>query len=261
MVAASARPGETWPELARQAERLGYATLLVPDTFDLLSPFPAAAAAATATESLHVGTFVLDVSVRHPASVAHETVSLDVLSGGRFELGLGTGRTTPEERERRGLPPVTPAQRLERLAETVVEAARVAPHPPILVAAFGPRALGIAARHADVVSFATPPATTEDRLEAKADEFRALAGDRIGQVELAMNLLAVGEEIPDWLVAVSGLSRDALPADTVTVLPGDPQKAADTLLRRRDRTGISYITVNSGFAERLAPVIELLHDR
>src|SRR5437667_8773309 len=81
-----------WADKARKVEALGYAVLLVPDHLaDLLAPFPALAAAAAATTRLRVGTAVLNNDFRHPALLAREAATLDVLSDGRLELGLGAG--------------------------------------------------------------------------------------------------------------------------------------------------------------------------
>ena len=90
----------SWAEQARKVEDLGYSTLLVPDHFgDQLAPVPALMAAADATTSLRIGTLVFDNDYRHPFVLAKEAATLDLLSGGRLELGLGAGwmRTDYEE--------------------------------------------------------------------------------------------------------------------------------------------------------------------
>src|SRR5690349_21608687 len=93
VVAAQARSGQEWMEKARRIEGLGYASMVIPDNIEhTLAPFPALAAAAAATSGLRVGTYVLANDYRHPVLVAKEAASLDVLSGGRFELGIGAGR-------------------------------------------------------------------------------------------------------------------------------------------------------------------------
>src|SRR5215207_9897819 len=86
------RPGAAWADQARRAEALGYDILLVPDHFgDQFAIGPALAAAAAATATLRIGTFVLQNDLRHPALVAKEATTLDILSDGRFELGIGAG--------------------------------------------------------------------------------------------------------------------------------------------------------------------------
>ena len=82
----------SWADQAKKAEDLGYSTLLMPDHFgDQLAPVPALVAAADATSSLRVGTLVFDNDYRHPVVLAKEAATLDLLSGGRLELGLGAG--------------------------------------------------------------------------------------------------------------------------------------------------------------------------
>src|SRR5690242_19153097 len=89
VVAAQARSGEEWAELARRVEALGYTTLVMPDTIaHSLAPLVALTAAAAATRSLRVGTYVIANDYRPPVLLAKEAATLDLLSGGRFELGL-----------------------------------------------------------------------------------------------------------------------------------------------------------------------------
>src|SRR2546428_2842363 len=108
-----------WAEKARKVEALGYAVLLVPDHLaDLLAPFPALAAAAAATPRLRVGTAVLNNDFRHPALLAREAATLDVLSDGRLELGLGAGHMQSEY-EQAGFAFDPGATRVERLGEAV----------------------------------------------------------------------------------------------------------------------------------------------
>ena len=106
--------GTQWLATARRAEELGYATLLMPDGLQLLSPLPALALAAGATTTLRVGTFVLASPLRAPRLAAWDAHSLAVLTGGRFELGIGTGRPEAAEESVRllGQPQTTGAQRL-----------------------------------------------------------------------------------------------------------------------------------------------------
>src|SRR5437588_12644601 len=106
-------------DIARQAETLGYSTLLLPDHLgDQLSPIPALVAAADATSTLRVGSLVFDNDFRHPVMLAKEAATLDVLSGGRLELGLGAGWMKPEY-ERAGIPFEQASVRIERLEEAV----------------------------------------------------------------------------------------------------------------------------------------------
>jgi probable F420-dependent oxidoreductase len=172
--AASARE---WAEKARRIEDLGYATLTVPDHLaEMLAPIPAALSAADATTRLRVGTNVLNNDLRHPVLIAREVATADLLTGGRFQLGLGAGHMKSEY-DQAGLIFERGATRVARLAEavTIVKALlrgecitfagryyRVSghaihpkpvqvPHPPILIGGNGPRLLELAAREADIV--------------------------------------------------------------------------------------------------------------
>jgi probable F420-dependent oxidoreductase len=105
--------------LARKAEALGYSSLLLPDHFGRqLAPLPALLAAAMATQELHVGTIVLDNDFRHPALLAKEAATIDLMTDGRLELGIGAGWMEADYRVS-GLPFDPPATRVARLAEAV----------------------------------------------------------------------------------------------------------------------------------------------
>ncbi|MET8988258.1 LLM class flavin-dependent oxidoreductase [Nonomuraea wenchangensis] len=240
-----------WCGLARRAEDLGYATLLVPDTLGTFSPFTAAAAAAAVTSRLRVGTYVLSVANRTPRAVAWETATLRELSGGRFELGLGAGRPdAAHDAAELGLPFGTAGARVRRLADTIDAVAAESKDVPILVAAAGTRLLRLAAARADTVALGVPPHATEEQVAAKLDELYELAGDRFHDLELGMNLAAAGAEPPAWL--------GPLGPEATGVLRGTPAQMADVLRRRRDRLGVSYVTVNAACLEAFAPVVELL---
>jgi probable F420-dependent oxidoreductase len=218
------------PELvatARRAEEFGYDTLLLRDHFvaapfgDQLAPMVALMAAAAATRTLRVGTLVLDNDYRHPVLLAKEAATLDLLSGGRFELGIGAGWAR-DEYERAGMAFDPPGIRVDRLEEAVrvlkglfagsvltlpghhysvtelqsfpMPAQR--PHPPILIGAGSRRMLSIAGREADIVGIlprALPDGTISDDLQErspaaiaqKLEWVRQAAGDRFGQVELS----------------------------------------------------------------------------
>ena len=116
------RPSSTPPtlaETARRAESIGYSALVIPDhLIEQLSPVPAMAIIAAATKTLRIGTFVVNNDLRHPAVLAQDMASLDVLSGGRLEIGIGAGWNRPEY-DAIGLPFEPVATRVERLAESV----------------------------------------------------------------------------------------------------------------------------------------------
>lgn len=264
--------GQTWSEQARRIESLGYSTLQVPDTLGTLAVFPALAAAAAVTSTLRVGSYVIAATHHRPAAVAHEALTLDILSGGRFELGLGLGRPDAEhEADQLGVPFGTPGERIAHLRATI-EAVRARyaqpsgplqpvtkPHPPILIAGQGGRMLRLAAAEADVIALGLPVEATEDDLAAKCDELREYAGDRFDRLEIALNLALIGDEPTPWLASVIGADpARLLEIGAVSALAGTPAEMADTLRRRRDRTGLSYLQVNGAFTEKFAPVVELL---
>jgi len=119
VIAPRARSKEEWVTQARRAEQSGYAVLLVPDHLEeQLAPVPAMLAAAEATTTLHVGSYVLDNDFRHPVMLAKEAATLDLLSGGRFELGIGAGWQRSEY-EQAGIAYDAGAIRVKRLEETL----------------------------------------------------------------------------------------------------------------------------------------------
>jgi probable F420-dependent oxidoreductase len=222
---------------ARRAEAIGYSTLLLRDHFvrepfgEQFAPMVALMAAAAATTSLRVGTMVIDNDYRHPVLLAKEAATLDVLSGGRFELGLGAGWLR-DEYERAGLPFDPAGVRIDRLEESLqilkcllsgssatIQGKHYAldglttfprpvqrPHPPILIGAGSRRMLGIAGRHADVVNIiprALPNGTISEDLSErstatiarKLEWVREAAGDRFDALELGVIAsVALGED-------------------------------------------------------------------
>jgi len=275
VVGAFARSGAEWTEKARQVEQLGYQTLLVPDrlTAPVLAAVPAVAAAAAATTQLRVGTFVFAAGLRHPAMLAKEAATLDLLSEGRFELGLGAG-VGPEDYALLGVPFGEPRERADRLkatllkvkelleGETLKPASVQRPRPPILVAAGGPRLLRLAAREADVVALGLNPHDGERSLAERSALVREVGGDR---PELSLNLVAaVGPEgTPPHLAArVRGYLKMEL-ADLVAqrspfVVGGDADAMAAQLQSLRERYGVTYVTVPDDVVDTFAPVIAKL---
>lgn len=168
-----------WAEKARKIEDLGYSTLTTPDHLtDLMAPIPALISAAEATKHIRVGTNVLNNDFRHPVLVAREAATVDLLTDGRLQLGLGAG-SIRSEYEQAGLNFDRGRTRVERLSEAVtiikglLSGEKVTfsgrhyrvighaiapipiqkPHVPILIGGNGPRLLALAAREADIVGF------------------------------------------------------------------------------------------------------------
>lgn len=290
VVAAFARSGEEWAAKARHVESLGYATMVMPDTLRYtLAPLPALAAAAAATRNLRLGPYVLANDFRNPVLLAKDVATLDLLSGGRVELGLGAGRPDAASENRMlGVPFDRGGVRVSRLAESLallkrllggetasapgpyyaVSEAEVSPppvqkpHPPILIAGSGRRLLSLAAREADMVAFGIAPTETEEAAAEKVGWVREAAGSGFDRLELNLNLMAVGDRVPRQVTARMGLDAGGLTAaGSVAAVTGSTDQMCETLLRRRERLGISYLVVSDELMEDLAPVVERLAGR
>lgn len=264
---------DRWIATARRIEDLGYTTLLMPDGMQrpgpaggvLLSAVPALAVAASVTERLRVGTFVMASPLRTPMAAAWDAHSLGVLTGGRFDLGIGTGLPSIKaSAERLGQVYGDAAERLARVEETIARLRELdgEAHTPVLVAAGGPKSRAVAGRVADVVTLATKPFTTREEVAAMAAEVRAAAGERADRVEFAMNLFMIGDELPEWTKGFIGADAATLiEHDSLVMLRGSVTEMCDELQRRRDAFGASYISVNGTFLDQLAPVVEKLAGR
>jgi probable F420-dependent oxidoreductase len=209
--------GRKLAEIARRAEGMGYSLLTVTDhLIDQLSPITTMATIAAATDTLRVGTFVFNNDLRHPAVLAQDLASLDVLSNGRLEIGIGAGWNRPEY-EAAGIAFEPVGTRVGRLEEAVTvlkglfadgpltfkgEHYRITemdgrpkpvqrPHPPFLIGGGGRRILELAAREANIVGFAPrlsgtrsdPLSITAAATAAKIEWVREAAGDRFEELE------------------------------------------------------------------------------
>jgi alkanesulfonate monooxygenase SsuD/methylene tetrahydromethanopterin reductase-like flavin-dependent oxidoreductase (luciferase family) len=262
VIGAWARDCDDWAAQARRAEQLGYSSLLVPDTLGTLAPWPAVAVAAAVTSALRVGPYVLATSRRNPEEVAWEAATVQLLSGGRLELGLGAGRpAAAQEVERLGLPPASAAERLDRLRRTVAAVRERSPEVPVLIAGSGPRALALAGELADAVALGVPPDADETALAGAVGRVRDAAeqAHRPDGVELNLNLALVGDDVPPWLAQRVGAAAGALAdGSSVATLRGTTEQRCATLRRRRDELGISYVVTSTAFAGDLAPVVDRL---
>jgi len=258
--------GGSWQRQARRAEELGYSSVLMPDGLHSLSPMPALASAAAVTSSVRVGTFVLASPLRPPALTAWEAHSMSVLTGGRFEFGIGTGHpgNIRQAVDVIGMPETTAAQRLEQVERSIDRLREMDGdrRTPVLMAVSGRKALAVAAARADIVTIAIGPLGTRADLARLTDELRAEAGPRASSIELLMNVFVIGDDVPAWMQQFLGADAATLIAhDSLTMLRGSGQEMADELERRRDAFGTSYVAVNAAFTEQFAPVIELLAGR
>ena len=284
---------------ARRAEELGFDVVTLSDH---VGPGPAPlstlAAIAQGTDRIRLGTFVLNNDMRNPVQLAWDAASIDRLSGGRFELGLGAGHT-PQEYAATGIDLDQAKHRKERLAESVeiirqlvdgetvdhdgdhyrIEGARIDPahqdHLPILVGGNGAELLGHAGAHADIVGLQGLGRTRPDghhhkvkwdpaRLDAQIDQIRAGAGDRFERAEL--NALVQRVEITDdRAAALAGICDEVegLTPNHAAAIPyllvGTVDEIADHLVSCRERWGISYVVVRD--PDRFAPIIQAVHDR
>jgi alkanesulfonate monooxygenase SsuD/methylene tetrahydromethanopterin reductase-like flavin-dependent oxidoreductase (luciferase family) len=208
-VVATPRDSSQWGSTARRVAELGYSTLLMPDGLQLLSPFSSLAMAASVT-GLRVGTFVLAAPLRPPRSAAWEAHSLSVLTDGRFELGIGTGRPAVRQfAQQLGLHYGSAAERLAQVGQTIDYLRELdgPAHTPVLMAAGGPKARALAAAKADIITLATGPLTTRGDVAQMVAEVREHAEDRAQDIELAMNLFVIGEEVPPGSSSSSAPTR------------------------------------------------------
>jgi probable F420-dependent oxidoreductase len=296
MQASGAASRDAWRDLARKCEDMGYSTLYVPDHLDdQWAPMIACAVAAEATTTLRVGTLVLDNDFRHPVLAAREAATLDVVTGGRFEFGVGAGWLTADY-DQSGIPMDRPGVRIARLAESLeimrslwqtgtatfdgehyqVPGAKGFPAPvtpggpPLVIGGGGRRVLTLAGRYADVVSivpnlsagYIGPEVAAEGVLERYHERVRwarDAAGDRAGDLELqcwtaAVQVVPNADEVVASLAPVFDLTPEQLRAAPLALIGSAPE-IAETLRKRREELGFSYIVVHEPEMDALAPVI------
>lgn len=281
----------------RRVEALGFDRFVVADHFaGGLGAVAALTAAAMVTERLRLGTYVVANDFRHPVNLAKEAATIDLLSRGRFELGVGAGWMRSEY-EAAGIPFDPPGIRIARLEESLrllkllfgdepatfsgehyqVDALDVQPkpaqrpHPPLLVGGGGRRVLEVAARHADIVGFG-PQSRTDGTLDPASCTAAATAR-KVGWVreaasarwlELELNVFVYAVEISDDRQAVADrLAPDfELPAAELLTSPhaliGSVDGIIDDLHARREQYGISSLTIGEDMIDSLAPVVEKL---
>jgi len=245
-------------DIARRIEAHGYDVATLPDHFgEQLAPIPAMMAMADATTELRVGALVFDNDYKHPVVLAKELATIDVLSGGRVEIGIGAGWMKTDY-DQSGIAYDRPGVRVDRFVEglAVIKGAmgdgpfsfegehyRVTdydgmpkpvqrPHPPILIGGGGPRVLGIAAREADIVGVnATLTAgaigpealasMTAEAVEEKVAVVREAAGDRFDDIELSIRAFMVS-------VTADDASTDKAIADMAAFARVEPAMIAES---------------------------------
>jgi probable F420-dependent oxidoreductase len=288
-----------WRDKARKLEDLGFSTLFMPDHFGQeLAPLPAMAMAAAHTTTLRVGSLVFDNDYKHPAILAKEAATIDLLCDGRLELGIGAGWMRTDY-DQLGLPYDSPAVRVDRFEEALHvikqcftgeqftyrgEHYRMTdyaswpkpvqqPGPPILIGGGGKRVLSIAAREADIVGINPNLRAGEIGLEAAQDSLREqtdrkvqwireAAGARIDEIEIQMRFF-ITRVTPDRMKLAEAMapSFGVSPSEALesgAALVGTEDEIAEQLHRRREQWGLSYVVVGDENVDEFAPIVAKL---
>ena len=250
----------TWRDRVHRIADSGYSTLLMPDVPQWQpAPGPTLAVAATLAD-LRVGTWVYASPLRPAWSTAWEAHSLAVLTEGRFEMGVGTGRPGIEDELRElGLPVVPPSERLAQVRATVTALRHLdgpGLHTPVVMAVRGPKAQALAAELADVVTVASVPDESRADVAGVARNFRG-----IRDIELALHVPVVGDTVAPFMAPPDTDPAALRAADSLAILPDDPAAAAEEIQRRREEIGFSYFVFGGDFADALAPVVAELVGR
>ena len=298
----SAPSAAAWSEIARKIEDLGYSTLYMPDHFDdQLAPMVGLTAAACVTTTLNVGTLVLDNDYRHPVVLAKEAATLDLLSEGRFELGLGAGWMTSDY-ESSGIALDPPGVRVDRLAESLevlrqlftegratfhgahysIEGSTLTPTPfrpggpPLVLGGGSPRVLTLAGAVADIVSVVPSLRSGAIGQEMAKGATPASYDARMAWIAEGAAGRATPPELQCWTVFTS-ITEDApslyeqfsslfgLSVDEVIESPlgvaGTVSSVVEQLEARRERWGFSYLVIHEPELEAFAPVVAALSGR
>jgi probable F420-dependent oxidoreductase len=285
--------GREWADRARLVEDSGFSTLLLPDHFvgPRFAPIAAMTAAAVATTRLRVGTLVLSNDYRHPVVLGKELATLDVLSDGRLDVGIGTGWMR-QDYDQAGVQFDPPKVRFERFVEAIDVLRGVwsdgpftydgqyykldglvqepkpvqKPFPKFLFPGGGPRMLRMAGKYADYVNLTlqvkadgTGVEASDGGLESflgKIETIREAAGDRFGQIELGTSVQQVG--VPTEKEAWSAVNLDRQ-QQTPQIILGDTAEMADKLRYWRDEHGLNYFVLhNDKDLETFIPVVKEL---
>lgn len=249
-----------WQDQVRRIADSGYSTLLMPDVPQWQpAPGPTLAVAATLAD-LRVGTWVYASPVRPAWSTAWEAHSLSLLTDGRFEMGIGTGRPGLEDQLRElGLPVGPSSERLAQVRETVTALRDLdGPdmHTPVVMAVRGPKARALAADVADTVTFVLSPDDSRADFARLVHDFHTTR-----DVELAMHVSVIGDAVAPFMAHPDTDPAALRAVDSVLVLPDDPMAAIEEIQRRREELGFSYFVFGADFADALAPVVAELAGR
>jgi probable F420-dependent oxidoreductase len=270
----------------------------MPDHFGpIFAIAPALVLAAQASSRLRVGSFVYDNDFRHPGLLAQEVATIDALTDGRFDFGIGAGWLRPEY-DAMGIPFDPGQRRVDRLAEAIqlikrlLSSERVTfrgthyqlrdasagfttvqqPHPPLLIGGGGKRLLTLAADEAQIISIMPRSRPDGSGLE-DADMTAAAFSEKVSWIEQAAGTRISEIELNTLVQAVSLAEKPAQEAERLAqewkmppslllgsplLLIGTPELIAETLIGRREQLGISFITVFEKDLEPFARVIERL---
>ena len=290
-----------WAELARRTEAAGYEVLTMPDHFtDQLAPIPALMAAASATTTLRVGALVFDNDYKHPVVLAKELATIDLLSEGRLEIGLGAGWMISDYEEA-GIPYDSPKVRIDRFIEGVAvirgvmaegafsfsgdhytitnyngQPKPMQARPPFLIGGGGKRVLSYAAREADIIGIngtmtagvVGPEALstmTAESVDEKVAIVAAAGAHRINDIEMNIRTFFVKvtndrAATVDGISSMFGVSKDMIDASPFALI-GSVEECIEQLLERRERWGFSYTIVGAENIDECAPIVAALRGK
>jgi probable F420-dependent oxidoreductase len=290
-----------WAELARRTEAAGYEVLTMPDHFtDQLAPIPALMAAASATTTLRVGALVFDNDYKHPVVLAKELATIDLLTEGRLEIGLGAGWMISDYEET-GIPYDSPKVRIDRFIEGVAvirgamaegsfsfsgdhytitnyngQPKPMQVRPPLLIGGGGKRVLSYAAREADIIGIngtmtagvVGPEALstmTAESVDEKVAIVAAAGAHRINDIEMNIRTFFVKvtndrAATVDGISSMFGVSKDMIDASPFALI-GSVEECIEQLLERRERWGFSYTIVGAENIDECAPIVAALRGK
>ncbi len=290
-----------WAELARRTEAAGYEVLTMPDHFtDQLAPIPALMAAANATTTLRVGALVFDNDYKHPVVLAKELATIDLLSDGRLDIGLGAGWMISDYEEA-GMPYDSPKVRIDRFIEGVAvirgamaegpfsfsgdhytitnyngQPKPVQARPPLLIGGGGKRVLSYAAREADIIGIngtltagvVGPEALstmTAESVDEKVAIVAAAGAHRLNDIEMNIRTFFVKvtndrAATVEGISSMFGVSKDMIDASPFALI-GSVEECIEQLLERRERWGFSYTIVGAENIDECAPIVAALRGK
>lgn len=290
--------GDEWRYKVRKAESLGYSSVCLSDHFqDQLAPVPGLMAAAEATRNIRINACVFDNDFRHPVVLAKEAATLDLLSGGRFELGIGAGWMKTDY-DQSGIPYESAAVRIDKLEESLQILKGLfrdgtyrfegkhyqvnldgrpkpvqRPHPPFFIGGGGKRMLGVAARHGDIVGInfdlragkygpELGGQATIEATEQKIQWVKEAAGARFADIELQVLVFVPIVSSTRDLTAHQVAPHFGTTPDVILKMPyaliGTVDEIAAVLEERREKYGFSYIVIGEQGMETFAPVVARL---